>query len=541
MSDKVLIIQEARLGDLIQSGPLIQRVSAEGGSPTVLVRPGVCEGARALGVAPEILSWPDFGNPAVPQSFHERIAGSRDFIRKMRRQGFSRAIVLNHHGTGIALAKALGIPLLGFDHLFDRGDGGTVPLAGWPAYLVASSRGVRALNRIHLSDMWRGFAGPGAFFPRPVPVDATKERTGPTVVVLGGRSPFRRLAPSALSRLVSALVRFDGYPVILSGGAEDRALGEAIAAECGSQVVNTAGQTGVGELSALIAEAGVVLSPDTATLHLAASQGVPTVGLFFASAIPFETGAYREGAVSVVTREDCYPCGGEGSSCSSLSCRNSPEPDVLARIVAGLRRGEPVYRIVRRLSDYLTGSQILVARETPSGLLQESVSPGLLSKEGLLAVLFRRFVVRYLNPDVSLPSLAQELALSGMSLACEDSRNVRELSCLGKSSSGAEEDGIDPLWFVRLERGVDLYLGLRERSLHRGERERMVERLAGDFPALWPLLHHLERVEGGQGDLPSLLRAGAALSWETTSAGRLFGRGQSRDIPEKEEFHAEVR
>ena len=30
MSDKVLIIQEARLGDLIQSGPLIQRISAEG-------------------------------------------------------------------------------------------------------------------------------------------------------------------------------------------------------------------------------------------------------------------------------------------------------------------------------------------------------------------------------------------------------------------------------------------------------------------------------------------------------------------------------
>lgn len=535
MADKVLIIQEARLGDLIQSGPLVQRICDEGNTPALLVRKGVVEGAKALKVAPEILSWPDFGNPAVPHSFYKRIAGSREFIRKVRQKGFSRAIVLNHHGTGIALAKILGIPVSGFDHLFDRGDGSSVPLSGWPAYLVASSRGVRALNRIHLSDMWRGFAGPGAIPPRPVSSVGEGERRGPTVVVLGGRSPFRRLAPPALVRLVSALVRIDGSPVILSGGPEDREVGEAIAREVGSGVTNTAGQTGVGELSALIAEAGVVLSPDTATLHLAASRGIPTVGLFFASALPFETGAYREGALSVVTREDCYPCAGEGSSCTSLSCRNEPDPDVLARIVAGRRRGEPALQIATRLSGFLTGSHLFVARETPSGLLQEATTPVAPSKEALLAVLLRRFVVRYLNPEVPLISLSQEISLSGMRLA-EDGSG-KEPPLVG----GTERSGIDPLWFVRLERGIELYLGLRERSLHPGERERMVDRLAADFPALWPLLHHLERVEGGQGDLPGLLRAGAALSWETMSAGRLLGREQGRGIPQKEEIHVAVR
>ena len=539
MGGKVLVVQEARLGDLIQSGPLIEKLQKEGESPMLLVRPGVVEGAKALALASEIVSWPDFGNPAVTLSLFERISGARDFVRKMRREGLSRVIVLNHHGTGLALAKLLGIPVSGFAHLFDRRDGTVEPLSGWPAYLVASSRGIRALNRIHLSDMWQGFAGPGAFAPRSS--STLGKRSGPTMVVLGGRSPFRRLSPAALAQLVGALLRIDGHPVVLSGGSEDRELGEALEKECGSRVKSTAGLTGVADLVSLVAEAGVVLSPDTATLHLAASLGVPTVGLFFASALPFETGAYREGALSVVSGMSCYPCAGEGSSCASLSCRNDPSPEVLAQIVAGIRRGEAPSGIAARLSGFLTGSQLFVARETPSGLLQEAITPVSISKEQVLAILFRRFVMRYLNPAVPLPTLSQEMFLSGMSLAGDVVQGSRGTRSSAGGEGSLEDEEIDPLWFVRLERGIELYLGLRERSLHAGERERMVERLAVDYPAIWPLLHFLERVEGGRGDLPGLLRAGAALSWEAMSAGRMLGRGPERESFEKEERYVAVR
>ncbi|MGC8529323.1 MAG: glycosyltransferase family 9 protein [Leptospirillia bacterium] len=539
MEGKVLVIQEARLGDLIQSGPLIERLRKEGASPMLLVRPGVVEGAKALNLAAEVVSWPDFGNPAVSYPLFERISGARDFVRKMRRESVSRVIVLNHHGTGVMLARLLGVPVSGFDHLFDREDGTVDPLSGWPAYLVASSRGVRALNRIHLSDMWQGFSGPGAFTSQRAA--SFGEGSGPTVVVLGGRSPFRRLAPSALSRLVGALLRIDGHPVLLSGGPEDRELGEAIEREYGSRVKNTAGLTGLSDLVSLVAGAGVVLSPDTATLHLAASMGIPTVGLFFASALPFETGAYREGAVSVVSGASCYPCAGEGSSCASLSCRDIPEPEVLAQIVAGIRRGEPAAGVAARLSEFLTGSQLYIARETPSGLLQEAITPVPFSKEQVLAILLRRFVVRYLNPEAPLLSLSREMSLAGMSLANDLLQGNRGPKVSVTADKGRREEVIDPLWFVRLERGIDLYLGLRERSLHPGERERMVERLAADFPAMWPLLHHLERVEGGRGDLPGLLRAGAALSWEAMSAGRILGGGSERKSPEKEERYVAVR
>lgn len=539
MADKVLVIQEARLGDLLQSGPLLEKIYARGGSPTLLLRRGVVEGTRSLGMNSRILSWPDFGDPAADLSLSCRIAASRDFVRRMRSENFSRVIVLNHHGTGIALAKLLGVPVSGFDHLFDRESGSPEPLGGWPAYLVASSRGIRALNRIHLSDMWQGFEGAGRIPPRPA--ERGGEQEGPAVVVLGGRSPYRRLSPEALYRLVQALSRIDGYPVVLSGGPEDRELGEALAGRFGPEVTNTAGRTTVEELVAVISRAGVVLSPDTATLHLAASLGVPSLGLFFASALPYETGAYREGALSVVTGQDCYPCSGEGSSCPSLSCRNEPDAETLAHLAAGLRRGEPARSLAARLSGSLTGCLLLVARESPSGLLQESLTPTLPTKEGILAVLMRRFVVRYLDPTATLPRFSEEISLSGMNIAHEKGG--------GASRALGASGGVDPLWFVRLERGVDLYLGLRERVLRKGERERMVERLASDFPMLWPLLHHLEWVEGGLPDpsgedngenLSRLLRAGASLSWEAQSAGRLFGASGVGSGSEKEERYVAV-
>ena len=539
MADKVLVIQEARLGDLLQSGLLLEKIYARGGSPTLLLRRGVVEGARSLGMNSRILSWPDFGDPAADLSLSCRIAASRDFVRRMRSENFSRVIVLNHHGTGIALAKLLGVPVSGFDHLFDRESGSPEPLGGWPAYLVASSRGIRALNRIHLSDMWQGFEGAGRIPPRPA--ERGGEQEGPAVVVLGGRSPYRRLSPEALYRLVQALSRIDGYPVVLSGGPEDRELGEALAGRFGPEVTNTAGRTTVEELVAVISRAGVVLSPDTATLHLAASLGVPSLGLFFASALPYETGAYREGALSVVTGQDCYPCSGEGSSCPSLSCRNEPDAETLAHLAAGLRRGEPARSLAARLSGSLTGCLLLVARESPSGLLQESLTPTLPTKEGILAVLMRRFVVRYLDPTATLPRFSEEISLSGMNIAYEKGG--------GASRALGASGGVDPLWFVRLERGVDLYLGLRERVLRKGERERMVERLASDFPMLWPLLHHLEWVEGGLPDpsgedngenLSRLLRAGASLSWEAQSAGRLFGASGVGSGSEKEERYVAV-
>ncbi len=520
MSGKCLVIQEARLGDLIQSVPLIDALTKRGSRTVLLVRPGIASAARSLSLAHDVRAWPAFGDPGEDRPLAGRLSEAREFVGALRREGFDRAVVLNHHGTGIMLARLLGIPVSGFERVFDRGGEGGTPthLSGWPGYLVASSRGIRGLNRIHLSDMWAGFGGVPDSAPFAPP---SKKSSGPVVVVLGGRSPYRRWEPEAILSLVRNLRRVDGGEVILSGSPEDAPLGELIEREAGDGVRNMAGKTDVEGLSLLLSGAGVVVSPDTAPLHLAALLGVPTVGLFFASALFFETGAYRDGALSLVTSMECYPCAGEGADCPHRSCRNAPDPEVLARIIAGVRRGEDGRVLGKAYSGRLPGVDLWEADLSSGGLLQRIRTPRALTRERILARLMRRFEWRYLSKTEELPSLVSELEMES-----------------GDSSTPLFEDpGNVPLslWFRRLGEGADLYVRLREQGIEGPHREKMIDRLATDFPMMWPLLHHLEWVEGGAGLLPPLVSASRALVREASEVSNLAGRSAGK-IPTNKEW-----
>jgi len=534
---KCLVIQEARFGDLIQSKPLLDHLSRNGECRRVLlVRPGAEEAARSLSLAEEVRVWPSFGDPEKDLSLVSRIGEGRDFVTGLRQEGFDRVVVMNHHGTGIALARLLGIPLSGFDRVFDRKNKEGEPdhLSGWPGYLVASSRGIRAINRIHLSDMWLGFGKTekeeGIACSEAVFTPEKKNPHGPVVVVLGGRSPYRRWDREPLSQLIRSLRRVDGGPVVLTGGPEDAALGESLARECGEGVENMAGRTGISDLSGLVSSAGAVVSPDTASLHLASALGVPTVGLFFASALPFETGAYRQGALSIVTSMDCYPCAGEGSSCAHRSCRSHPEPVVLAEIVSAVKRGMNGQDLVGNMWGKMTGVELWQAQWTSSGLVQRVLTPRLLTRERVLARLLRRFVWRYLNGVTLFPDIETELSWEGTGIA--DDR---------EALNGAFRPQADwSLWFMRLERGVGLYSRLRERDLQGFERKKLVDRLASEFPMIWPVLHHLEWVEGGAGPQDRLTLAAGSLAREAVQVSGLMEKRRGVASLEKGRVHVAV-
>ena len=527
MAGTCLVIQEARLGDLIQSKPVMDDLTLAGTRTVLLVRPGISSFARSLGIGDEVLSWPSFGDPESGQPLLSRLSGAKDFVGQLRKKKIDRVVVLNHHGTGIVLARLLGVPVFGFTEMFSPSNESERPshLSGWPGYLVASSRGIRALNRIHLSDMWRGFVGPKPASREQLPAKR-EHRGGPVVVVLGGRSPFRRLEPDVLLALLKALKRVDGGQIVLTGGQEDASLGARLEREAGEGVVNLAGKTGFRELSDLISSAGVVFSPDTAPLHLAASLGIPSVGLFFAGALPFETGAYREGALSLVTTMECYPCAGEGSSCAHRSCRDALGSERTAALIAAVRRGASANDLLGILGDTGGNVDLMEAVSTPSGVLQRVVTPRLLTRERLLARLFRRFYWRYLGGSRDGPSLSEELGMEG---------------ALWSGGTGEKEGSPpDPLWMGRLEQGASLYIRLREAEIQGVQKQRMVDRLAAEFPMIWPLLHHLEWVEGGLGDLRSFLAAAEGLVAEIGEAGRSLVPLNGRAAQNKERTHVAI-
>ena len=93
-----------------------------------------------------------------------------------------------------------------------------------------------------------------------------------------------------------------GFQVLLCGGPAqlERDLAHDIQTRCRTQPGNLVGQTRLPQLLALIAEASLVISPDTGPAHMATIAGTPVIGLY-AHHNPERTGPYhcREWVVSV--------------------------------------------------------------------------------------------------------------------------------------------------------------------------------------------------------------------------------------------------
>lgn len=103
---------------------------------------------------------------------------------------------------------------------------------------------------------------------------------------------FKQWSVEGYARVADYVQERYGMQVILSGSASDRQVCEQIRMNMTSDVVNTAGETSLGELCALIASASLVLSPDSAAVHIASAVGTPVVGLY-AATNPQRAGPYH--------------------------------------------------------------------------------------------------------------------------------------------------------------------------------------------------------------------------------------------------------
>jgi ADP-heptose:LPS heptosyltransferase len=490
-----LVVQRARLGDFVQTLPLLRILSEKGEAVTLLVSEGFEGSAGCLFPDAEVLGFPARSLTRETEgSLLKRAGRLKEFWDVLGGRSWDRVIQLNHDGPGVLVARLVEArERRGFMSLVDRSVAGfsRIQPLGWPAYLVSSARGVRAVNRLHLSDIWIRF---GPFAPDPAESGPPSgdgrgggASDGPIGVVLSGRSPYRALGFERLSGWVAGLVRATGRKVILLGRDDEREMAGQIARTVPGGVDNLAGATTLPELVCCLSTLALLISPDTATLHLAASMNIPTLGLFFSSAFPHETGAFGNGGLSLVSEMDCYPCSGEGSGCTHLACRDAFRTEGIVDLASAI-----------------VGKKVLPAPDPGLRLLKGGVKYGYFenrplfpvraSREDLLGLLFRRFFLRVLDPSRDTPSLEEER------IGYRDVEPQRAM-------------------LETLEKGAGLFCRLPGSF---GETEERV-RLSREFPVLWPLVHHTEHVEGGKGDRALQARAYDCLARE---AGEL-ARGQS--------------
>lgn len=314
----VLLIRPDHLGDMLFATPAFRNLRAAlpqaritllagpWGQPVVARNPDLDE--------VRLCSFPGFERQpkAHPAASYRLLF---ETARTLRGQ-FDTALVLRFdHWWGAWLAAAAGIPRrIGYDQLATRpfltdaqpyraGRHEVVQNAALVAALAPGTTGDPAPLRFDIAKPARTWA---AEWLRSHGADTVQ----PLVAIHpGAGAAVKQWPPAAWAQVARGLMEAPGARILLTGGASERPLTDAIAAELSGPVFNAAGQTSLDQLAALLARCRLALGADSGPLHLAVAVGTPTVHLYGpVSAEKF--GPWGDPAHHVVlkTAWPCAPC-----------------------------------------------------------------------------------------------------------------------------------------------------------------------------------------------------------------------------------------
>ncbi len=307
-----LIIQLARMGDLLQSLPVITALRER-------------EPDRALDIlcSFQLISlaktFPGVGRviPWNGHDWHNLTRNAGDECRELLERATCRlseladlpypvAYNLNNHPRSILAAHLFS------QHVVGPGDRGPLhPIhPPWVNYLrqIAQCRGD---NRIHLADAFCGLCGVKP--PQTVPCIQSdinersedlqrliEDTSTKIAVILGAGDRERRVPLSVWRELIDQCAdRFPNTYCVLIGGHGERELSlileDQVSVYHRSRVVNCVGQTTLPQLTDIFRHCEWVVGSDTGPLHLAVACGVRAIGWYFSRARVHETGPYGVG------------------------------------------------------------------------------------------------------------------------------------------------------------------------------------------------------------------------------------------------------
>ena len=364
----ILLLQLNRLGDLVQTMPLMRRLRREHPeAKIVLVAQEGFSGILAeCGYFDTLISLPlrDLEALGVP----ERQAAFPDLPPFDAYPEFRRSYDLvvnltNDLASAILCEKAQGARKLGRIHTYE----GELRLLGpWAKYMF-SMVGHRVENLFNVVDVQMGIAGlvPSPE-PRSMPLPENRKREAAELLAAQGRRPGSRLvalqsAASELQRAWSlenfaetarSLIAEGGLQILLLGEARERGRTERLSRLIGLPVLDLTGKTSLLQLPAVLAACDLLISNDTGTIHVAAAAGTPALGLYFATAYYTETAPYGEGHVVLQVELPCAPCN-TSARCPVQVCREYLRPEAVAETALWMlgSRGAPP-RIHPNLSMY---------------------------------------------------------------------------------------------------------------------------------------------------------------------------------------------
>jgi ADP-heptose:LPS heptosyltransferase len=353
MKKQVLIINVTRMGDLIQTGPLLSRLREEWPDVAIdlVVDRSFVPTASLLTGLRQVISC-DFTrllddcrtqSKSLVALMSEMIA----WAAPLRATGYDRIINLTFNRQTGLLASYIGAPDL--RGIIAGPDGGPIVQNPWLSYFTDLHRH-RRFNRFNLVDLYAmGGSGPGIFSPLAVtvPTDGrtwaegflrSPDRTVHQWIAIqaGASDVMKAWRPEYFGRTLACLSRYPGVGFVMIGtAAEVEAIEQAKTAyrNCGgsSPILDASGRTTLDQLVGLLSICQLLLTNDTGPMHLAVGVGTPVIDLSVGHVDHHETGPYGPGHWVIQPDLDCSPCGFD-QICSHHACKDRLLPEEVATL-----------------------------------------------------------------------------------------------------------------------------------------------------------------------------------------------------------------
>lgn len=307
---RILIIQTAFLGDVILCTPLIKilRKTFPDSTVSFLLIP---ETKKALGNNPHL------NEILVYDKRKKKGVGSfLQIMTQIRKRRFDLAVIPHRSLRSALLTYLSGIPQrIGFDRstgsfLFTR-------KVVYPLKVHEVDRNLSLLSGFnpHLTD-----PSPELFpssedfsYARKLLLDfGMGEEDRIVGIAPGSVWATKRWLPERFAEVSQLLMRKAGAKVVFLGSEDDQNLCESIASLMTDKPVILAGKTDILQSAATISFCKVVLSNDSAPVHLASAMRRPVVAIFGSTIPELGFAPYGENHLIIEKKMECRPCGIHG-------------------------------------------------------------------------------------------------------------------------------------------------------------------------------------------------------------------------------------
>lgn len=360
---KILVINLTRMGDILQSVPLLKALKAREPEAVIyyLAVSGYAPICQFISPIDRLIPF-DF-NSAVAISkeavrfLPQRIRELLNFVQTLKSENFDEVYNLSHsrisalicHLLGVENTKGLTLDREGFRQIRHP----------WARYFFTANLN-RNYNRFNLVDINLGLSlNIGEFSPDfkdhfypfgqhnlninlPALVNEGAEKIllgwegikSPVLIGLqpGASLPCKRWPAESFRKLGELLIKEMNAGIIVFGTKDEADLAKEVCVTLGAKALNLAGKTDIGMLAAVVGKTNLLVTNDTGTQHIAVAMNVPVLSLCFGSALSHETAPYGENHVVLESAISCYPCSFH-VECNHYRCQETVKPQSVMQVV----------------------------------------------------------------------------------------------------------------------------------------------------------------------------------------------------------------